>query len=94
MQMSNRISAFQCSPIRRLVPYAREAAEKGIHVIHLNIGQPDIKTPKEALDAIHNYGEDIIEQYNKRKLKQFQIVMEIVAVSIQMACNLIQIIRY
>ena len=61
MQMSNRISAFQCSPIRRLVPYAREAAEKGIHVIHLNIGQPDIKTPKEALDAIHNYGEDIIE---------------------------------
>ena len=61
MQMSNRISAFQCSPIRRLVPYAREAAEKGIHVIHLNIGQPDIKTPKEALEAIHNYGEDIIE---------------------------------
>ena len=61
MQMSNRISGFQCSPIRRLVPYSRDAEEKGIHVIHLNIGQPDIKTPKEALDAIHNYDKDIIE---------------------------------
>ena len=55
MQMSNRISGFQCSPIRRLVPMARAAKERGVHVIHLNIGQPDIKTPSEALDAIHNY---------------------------------------
>ena len=52
MQMSNRISSFQASPIRRLVPYARDAKSKGIHVIHLNIGQPDILTPDEALDAI------------------------------------------
>lgn len=61
MQMSNRITSFQCSPIRRLVPYAREAKSKGIHVIHLNIGQPDILTPDEALQAIRNYGEKIIE---------------------------------
>ena len=61
MQMSNRITGFQCSPIRRLVPYSRLAGEKGIHVIHLNIGQPDIKTPKEAIDAIHSYDKDIIE---------------------------------
>ena len=61
MQMSNRISSFQCSPIRRLVPYSRDAEEKGIHVIHLNIGQPDIKTPKEALDAIRGFDRDIIE---------------------------------
>lgn len=60
MQMSNRISGFQTSPIRRLVPYSRMAEKNGIHVIHLNIGQPDIKTPKEALDAIHNYDRDII----------------------------------
>ena len=60
MQMSNRISGFQCSPIRRLVPLARSAKERGVHVIHLNIGQPDIKTPKEALDAIHHYSDDII----------------------------------
>ena len=60
MQMSNRISGFQASPIRRLVPYSRDAEEKGVHVIHLNIGQPDIKTPVEAIDAIHNYDKDII----------------------------------
>ena len=60
MQMSKRISSFQCSPIRRLVPYSREAEKKGIHVIHLNIGQPDIKTPREALDAINSYSEDVI----------------------------------
>ena len=60
MQMSNRISGFQCSPIRRLVPMARAAKERGVHVIHLNIGQPDIKTPSEALDAIHNYKDETI----------------------------------
>lgn len=60
MRMSNRISSFQCSPIRRLVPYSRAAEARGIHVVHLNIGQPDIKTPKEALDAIKGYKDDII----------------------------------
>ena len=60
MQMSNRISGFQCSPIRRLVPYSRDAVNKGIHVIHLNIGQPDIKTPAEALEAVHSYNEPYI----------------------------------
>ncbi len=61
MQMSNRITGFQCSPIRRLVPFSRLAEEKGIHVIHLNIGQPDIKTPREAIEAIRGYDKDIIE---------------------------------
>ena len=36
------------SPIRRLVPYAEEAKKKGRKVFHLNIGQPDIKTPEVA----------------------------------------------
>tara|TARA_B110000008_G_scaffold275539_1_gene313172 strand:- start:11570 stop:12739 length:1170 start_codon:yes stop_codon:yes gene_type:complete len=40
------------SPIRKLVPYAENAKKKGIKVYHLNIGQPDIKTPKVALDAV------------------------------------------
>lgn len=60
MQMSNRISGFQCSPIRRLVPLSRKAEERGVHVIHLNIGQPDIKTPIEALNAIKSYDEKTI----------------------------------
>jgi len=42
------------SPIRKLVPYAEDAKERGIEVIHLNIGQPDIKTPQIALDAVKN----------------------------------------
>ncbi len=60
MKMSMRISGFQASPIRRLVPYSRQAEERGVHVIHLNIGQPDIKTPREAIEAIHAYNEDYI----------------------------------
>jgi len=49
------------SPIRRLVPYAEEAKRKGRHVFHLNIGQPDIKSPKVALDAVKNMTEQVIE---------------------------------
>ncbi len=42
------------SPIRKLVPYAEDAKKRGITVHHLNIGQPDIKTPKIALEAVKN----------------------------------------
>jgi aspartate aminotransferase len=42
------------SPIRKLVPYAENAKKNGIEVFHLNIGQPDIKTPDVALEAIKN----------------------------------------
>lgn len=42
------------SPIRKLVPYAEGAKKRGVHVFHLNIGQPDIKTPQIALDAVKN----------------------------------------
>jgi len=42
------------SPIRKLVPFAENAKKKGIKVFHLNIGQPDIKTPEVALEAVKN----------------------------------------
>ena len=42
------------SPIRKLAPLAEAAKERGIHVYHLNIGQPDLPTPRAALDAIRN----------------------------------------
>ena len=42
------------SPIRKLVPFAENAKKKGLNVFHLNIGQPDIKTPSVALDAVKN----------------------------------------
>ena len=49
------------SPIRKLVPYAESAKKKGRTVYHLNIGQPDIQTPKVALDAVHNFSKDVVE---------------------------------
>ena len=42
------------SPIRKLVPFAESAKKRGVNVFHLNIGQPDIKTPQIALDAVKN----------------------------------------
>ncbi len=49
------------SPIRKLVPFADKARAKGVHVFHLNIGQPDIETPKKALDAIRNFDHKVLE---------------------------------
>ncbi|PQL93268.1 pyridoxal phosphate-dependent aminotransferase [Apibacter adventoris] len=49
------------SPIRKLVPLADKAKSKGIKVYHLNIGQPDIQTPKVALNALHTIDRKILE---------------------------------
>jgi len=49
------------SPIRKLVPYAEAAKIKGIKVFHLNIGQPDIETPKQVLDAVRKSDFKILE---------------------------------
>ena len=49
------------SPIRKLVPFAEAAKKEGKTVFHLNIGQPDIKTPEVALDAIHNFRNKVVE---------------------------------
>jgi len=42
------------SPIRKLVPLADKAKARGVKVYHLNIGQPDLKTPQVALDTLRN----------------------------------------
>ncbi len=55
MHLSDRIQALKISPIRRLIPYADEAKAKGKKVYHLNIGQPDIKTPDQYFEAIKNF---------------------------------------
>jgi len=49
------------SPIRKLAKYADAAKRNGIHVYHLNIGQPDIKTPECALEAVRNLDRSILE---------------------------------
>ncbi len=49
------------SPIRKLVPYSECAKKKGVKVFHLNIGQPDIETPKNAIDALKNADLHVVE---------------------------------
>jgi len=49
------------SPIRKLVPFAEDAKKRGVKVFHLNIGQPDIKTPQVALDAVKNNTLEVVE---------------------------------
>ena len=59
--ISRKGESMPASPIRRLVPYAEEAKLKGRKVFHLNIGQPDIKTPEVARDAVKNMTNRVIE---------------------------------
>jgi len=59
--ISDKGKAMPASPIRKLVPFAEEAKRKGRKVYHLNIGQPDIPTPKIALDAIKNNPLNVVE---------------------------------
>ena len=61
MNFSKRISDMQSSPMRKLVPYALDAKAKGIKVYHLNIGQPDIKTPPAFFDAVKNFDNEVLE---------------------------------
>lgn len=58
--ISKKGMAMPESPIRKLVPYAEAAKKRGVNVIHLNIGQPDIKTPQVALDAVRNNNIEIL----------------------------------
>ncbi|MBX2921028.1 MAG: pyridoxal phosphate-dependent aminotransferase [Chitinophagaceae bacterium] len=61
LSISNRGQQMPASPIRKLVPYAESAKKKGIRVYHLNIGQPDIETPKPVLDAVRHSDFTILE---------------------------------
>ncbi len=61
LSISNRGSAMPSSPIRKLVPFAEAAKKRGVKVYHLNIGQPDIETPKMVLDAVRNSDFKVLE---------------------------------
>lgn len=57
---SHRGNALNYSSIRKLLPYAKKAIESGVKVIKLNIGDPDLKTPKEFLNVLQNWDIDPI----------------------------------
>ena len=59
-KISQKGQAMPESPIRKLVPFAEAAKKRGVNVYHLNIGQPDIKTPKVALDAVKNNNLEVL----------------------------------
>ena len=61
------------SPIRRLVPFAEKAKEEGKKVYHLNIGQPDIRTPEVALEAIHNFSDKVVEYSHSAGFESYRI---------------------
>ena len=70
------------SPIRKLVPFAEAAKKRGVKVYHLNIGQPDIETPKMVLDAVRNSNFKVLEyshsagneSYRKKLVKYYASV--------------------
>lgn len=59
--ISERAVQMPQSPIRKLAPLAVAAENRGIKIYHLNIGQPDLKTPEEGLDILRHIGRDILE---------------------------------
>jgi aspartate aminotransferase len=63
-KISQKGTVLPASAIRKLVPYADEATERGIKIYHLNIGQPDILTPKGALDTLRKANMDIVAYTN------------------------------
>ncbi len=72
-KLSTRSYEMPASPIRKLVPLADEAKKRGIKVYHLNIGQPDIKTPEVALEPLKNFSPDtIIEYTNSAGLESYR----------------------
>lgn len=70
--ISNKGKLMPESPIRKLVPYAEAAKKRGVKVYHLNIGQPDIKTPEVALDAIRNYDEKVVAYSHSAGHQQYR----------------------
>lgn len=80
LTLSNKANTMPASPIRKLVPFAEAAKKRGVKVYHLNIGQPDIASPKEALDAVINARPELIpyphsagiESYREGLAKYYQ----------------------
>ncbi len=60
-KLSDRSVKMPASPIRKLAPFAAEAKKRGIKVYHLNIGQPDLHTPEEGLEALKHVDRKVLE---------------------------------
>ncbi|WP_024770770.1 pyridoxal phosphate-dependent aminotransferase [Aquimarina macrocephali] len=70
--ISHKGRAMPESPIRKLVPFAEKATKEGKHIYRLNIGQPDIKTPIEAMDAVRNHKLEILAYSHSAGFESFR----------------------
>lgn len=70
--ISQKALEMPSSPIRKLVPFAEAATDRGINIYQLNIGQPDIKTPQAALDAVKNSDLEILEYSHSAGFKSYR----------------------
>ncbi|GAA4277643.1 pyridoxal phosphate-dependent aminotransferase [Aquimarina mytili] len=70
--VSHKGKAMPESPIRKLVPFAEKAVKEGKHIYHLNIGQPDIKTPIEAMNAVRDHKLDILAYSHSAGFESFR----------------------
>lgn len=64
LSISKRGQLMPASPIRKLVPFAEAAKKRGVKVYHLNIGQPDIETPRIAMEAVKNATNEKVLEYS------------------------------
>lgn len=72
ISISDRAKRIPASPIRKLVPFANAAKAKGLHVYHLNIGQPDIETPEQMWERIRNYDQKVLAYGESAGLIEFR----------------------
>ena len=72
MLISKRIKNTKVSAIRKLTPFANEAKAKGIHVYHMNIGQPDIETPEAYFDALKSYNKNVLGYESSEGIRELR----------------------
>ena len=70
MKLSKKIQDMELSPIRKFVPYADAARAAGKKVYGLNIGQPDIKTPRAFFDAVKNFDQEVLAYANSQGIPE------------------------
>jgi aspartate aminotransferase len=72
VDLSQRARQMPASPIRKLVPFADAAKKRGTHIYHLNIGQPDIETPREMIDAYRGYDQKVLAYGHSAGLPEYR----------------------
>ena len=92
LTISQRGQLMPASPIRKLVPYAEAAKKRGIQVYHLNIGQPDIETPPQMMDAVKNSHIKVLEYSHSAGNESYRRKLVTYYASVGITVNASQII--